>query len=462
MASLNSGSLGEWTPITPWPVTPVHAELLSSGKILAWSSDPTTSTYQAATLWDPSTDLFTLVPNVLVNVFCSGQTTLPDGRVLVTGGHDPGAGGEIRYGLRAVQIFDPTTETWGNGGTMRDGRWYPTNLTLSTGEVLIVSGLNSKGTSNNIPEVWTNGTVRSLTSAGLSMPLYPWMFVLPDGRVFNPGPNKQSRFLSTTGKGKWTLGPVSRIASRATGASVMYDLGKIMMAGGGNPPTATVDIIDMTGAKVWQPTANMPQPRKHLNLTVLPTGEVLATGGTFKSGANDYTGAVYVPVVWNPGTGLWRAWAPMAMRRTYHSVAVLLPDARVLVGGGTDANGGEVVWSHPDAEIFSPPYLFNPDDTPAIRPVITTAPTSVAYGEVFRVETPDAATIASVAWIRLGSVTHSFNQDNRFQRLSFVADSTGLSVSAPASAALGPAGYYMLFILNSSNVPSVAAIVKQS
>lgn len=456
---LNAGSLGEWTPIIPWPETPVHAQLLSDGKVLSWASDPNTATYQAASVWDPALDSYTLVANTVINMFCSGHTTLPDGRLLVTGGHDPGTG-TIRYGLRAIQTFDPVTETWAPAGTMASGRWYPTNTTLGNGSVLIVSGLNSTGTDNKYAEIWTNGTVRKLTPA-LSMPLYPWMYLMADGRVFNPGPNKQSRFLNTVGKGAWVKGPVSRITNRGAGASVMYDLGKIMMVGGANPPTATADIIDMNGTRVWKPTANMSRPRRQHTATVLPTGDVLVTGGTYKPGPNDPTGAVYTPELWNPTTGLWTALNPMAMRRTYHSIALLLPDGRILVGGGTDVSSGELSASHPDAEIFSPPYLFNPDDTPAIRPTITTTPGRVTHGEVFRVETADAATIAAVSWIRIGSVTHTFNQDNRFQRLAFSADSAGLTVNAPSAANLSPPGYYMLFILNSANVPSIAAIIRQ-
>jgi hypothetical protein len=147
--------------------------------------------------------------------------------------------------------------------------------------------------------------------------------------------------------------------------------------------------------------------------------------------------------------------ASNAVVRVKHSTALLLPDGRVLLAGG-----GEVVGAtdHRDAELFSPPYLFNPDGTPAARPQISSTRSTTYYGQSFTVSTPDAASIAKVAWVRLGSVTHAFDQNQRYVPLAFTRTSTGVVVTPPASRNVAPPGHYMLFLLNTAGVPSVAKI----
>jgi hypothetical protein len=149
----------------------------------------------------------------------------------------------------------------------------------------------------------------------------------------------------------------------------------------------------------------------------------------------------------------------MTHYRLYHSTTLLLPDARVLsVGSGQPAASG--LSDDYTAEIFSPPYLFNADGTPAARPTIASTPSAVGYGQSFTVQSAEAVSIAKVTWIRLGSVTHAFNQNQRMSYLPFGVTGTGtLTVTAPASANLAPPGHYMLFIIDGRGVPSVAKIV---
>jgi hypothetical protein len=87
-------------------------------------------------------------------------------------------------------------------------------------------------------------------------------------------------------------------------------------------------------------------------------------------------------------------------------------------------------------------------------------PSEVRYGAQFRIETPQAAAITHVSLIRLGAVTHAFDENQRFQRLAFTADATGLLVTAPTSGNRAPPGHYMVFILNGSDVPSIAKIIR--
>ena len=197
-------------------------------------------------------------------------------------------------------------------------------------------------------------------------------------------------------------------------------------------------------------------PRRHLNLTILADGKVLATGGTQGPGFDDSCShnAILAAELWDPdgnnGVGAWTTMAAMTNRRQYHSVAVLLIDGRVLVGGntGSDPTSPDCKSNNPvyQQEIFTPPYLFNSNGTPATRPNITYAPDTVSYGTQFQVGTPSAVSIEKVTMVRLSSVTHSVNMNQRFNKLTFSRVGFGLRVNAPANGNMAPPGHYMLFL----------------
>ena len=107
-----------------------------------------------------------------------------------------------------------------------------------------------------------------------------------------------------------------------------------------------------------------------------------------------------------------------------------------------------------NGEIYSPPYLFK-----GARPVITSVPAQVGYNQTITIQTPDASGISRVAFIKLGSVTHQFNMDQRYVPLTFTAGSGNLSVQTPVNGNLAPPGHYMLFIVDTNGVPSIAPIV---
>jgi len=236
----------------------------------------------------------------------------------------------------------------------------------------------------------------------------------------------------------------------------VYDDGKILIAGGGDPPTATAEIIDLNAlTPTWQWTGAMQYARRQMNATLLPDGKVLVTGGTSSPGFNDATNSVLEAEIWDPATGQWTAMASMQVPRLYHSTAVLLPDGRVLSAGGgrpSASSGGTDNWN---AEIYSPPYLFK-----GPRPTISSIPATLAYGQRFMIQTPDAADIADVTLIRLSSVTHSFNMNQRFTRLTFSRASGALNLTAPSNRNVVPPGHYLFFILNGNGVPSVATIIQ--
>jgi hypothetical protein len=137
---------------------------------------------------------------------------------------------------------------------------------------------------------------------------------------------------------------------------------------------------------------------------------------------------------------------------------LLLPDATVLLTGGNPRRGSY----EGHLEIYSPAYLFNIGGGFALRPTITGVPAAIGYGATFQVLTPVAADIASVVLVRPGAATHAFDMDQRLVGLSYAVGLGALNVTAPPNGNIAPPGYYMLFILNSAGVPSVARFVKLS
>jgi hypothetical protein len=455
----SSSVVGQWAPPVSWPLVAIHTSLLPNGKVLIWSRDKDSQGNDVlnktlARVWDPATGAFTSVTNSSTNLFCSGHSFLPDGRLLVTGGHHL----EDAIGERHTNIFDYRNNSWVRGPDMNAGRWYPTNCALGNGEVLIASGTDENKQLNKLPQVWqTAGSLRSLTGAAAqTLPLYPWLLLAPNGKVFNPGPDRATRFLSTAGNGSWTPGPTSNFGFRDYGSSVMYDDGKVLIVGGGTP-TNTAEVVNLSwNTPAWRSIQAMAFARRQMNATILADGKVLVTGGTTGGGFNNATGSVLAAEIWDPTTERWTTVASMQVRRIYHSTAILLPDGRVLSGGGGFPTGGGSDTNHLDVEIYSPPYLFN-----GARPTITTAPTIVQHGGTFTVSTPNPGDIAEVTFVKLSSVTHAFNENHRINYLSFTpASGTNLNVTAPGSSNLCPPGHYMMFLINRNGVPSIAKIIQ--
>jgi hypothetical protein len=469
---------GKWDPPVDWDIVPLHIHLLPTGKILSWGKLETNGKMGMPRLWDPASGPPTSARMVPVDtmLFCSGHAFMADGRLMVSGGHK-----SDDRGLDVTNIFDPTTESWVPGlPKMAKGRWYPTVTALSDGRMVTVVGRDTTGKVVLIPEIWENGNWVQLTGASLSLPYYPRDFLAPNGKLFYAGERVKARWLdvdavTTNGRGRWTtstglthLWPYNR----DYGSAVMYETGKILYVGGGGNlnwatadpratvPTATAETIDLNvSGPHWSNTDPMHFPRRHLNATVLPDGQVLVTGGTSAGGFNTLSGAVHAAEIWDPQTGHWTQLASNRIDRAYHSVSLLLPDGTILHGGSGDATAPDTHLAYPrqnNHEIFRPPYLFK-----GVRPTITgMSKSSVTYTEKFTVSTPYAAQITRVRLIRLGSVTHAFDANQRANTLAFSRGSGRITVTAPASSRRAPPGYYLLFVLNRNGVPSVGQMVQ--
>jgi hypothetical protein len=458
----NEHEVGSWGPLMNWPVVGIHEALLPNGKVLAYDSvgDAATETFQnhtftRATVWDPATGTQTPANvNTGYNVFCSGLAHLTDGNVFLAGGNKDSA----LNGIVKTHVFNYMNNSWSLGPDMAGERWYPSVTPLRNGEMLITSGRV------NLPEVRTTaGSLRPLSTAQLSLPLYPWIDVAPDGRAFYSGPDPTMRKLDTTGTGTWETFGQRDAVNRDYGSHALYDIGKILVAGG-NSSVNTARVIDINGSTpVSTGTGSMTNGRRQHNLTVLADGTVLATGGN-SSGAGlvDLANGVYVGELWNPATGTWKTLAAEQVTRQYHSTALLLPDGRVLSsGGGICGTCDSVGYLAKNAQVFTPPYLFKSDGSGQLapRPTVTTAPAGLAYGAGFQIDTPDAAAIRKVALVRLGAVTHSVNMEQRYVPLTYAAGSGSLTATAPANPNIAPPGVYMLFLVDANGVPSVGKMI---
>ena len=456
------GQVGQWGPVVDWPVVGIHVALMPNGKVLAWDSvgDGATEsfpnqTFTRATVYDPATGTQTPVNvDTGYNIFCAGFAHLFDGSLFIAGGNKD----QQLNGIVKTHLFNPVTNTWSLGPDMAAGRWYPSVTPLTNGEMLITEG------GPDMPEVRrTDGTLRALNTASLNLPLYPWMDVAPDGRVFYSGPDQTLRKLDPTGGGSWQSYGQRDAINRSYGSHAVFGIGKTLVAGGG-ASSSDARVIDTNGATPQvSATAPMAFGRRQHNLTLLADGSVLATGGN-STGASliDMNGGVFNAERWDPATGQWTTLAAQAVTRQYHSTALLLPDGRVLSsGGGICGTCDQVGYLAKNAELFTPPYLFKHDGSGELapRPEIATAPATVSHGASFPITSPNAASIAKVGLIRLGSQTHSVEMEARYLPLTFTTSGDTLTASVPANMNTAVPGYYMLFIVDSNGVPSVAKMV---
>ncbi|GKS70092.1 hypothetical protein W03_20960 [Nitrosomonas sp. PY1] len=446
-AQATSDTLGEWHLITPsLPYFPVHANLLPNGKVMIWPGDNGISGDDPRA-WDSVDNSLTSLAKPGYDLFCVGHVSLADGSLFLAGGHISNF-----VGLPNATKYNYLTDTWTVLPNMNAGRWYPTTTVLANGDVLTISGdIDTTIGVNTLPQVFevTTGTWRNLTGAQIQLDDYPRMFLVPNGKVFYAGSSPTTRYLNTSGTGLWSFVATRAGGYRDYGSAVMYAPGKILVMGGDQaPPKSSAEVIDLNqSSPSWRNVDPMQFPRRHVNATLLPDGKVLVTGGTSASGFNDPAGHVDAAELWDPITEQWTTLASSTgIPRIYHSTALLLPDGRIFSAGGNN---------HPEIEIYSPPYLFK-----GVRPTITSAPSGVAYGTSFSINTPDAASITKVTVLRIGSVTHAFNMGQVINELNFSVTTDGLNITAPSSPNIAPPGYYMLFILNGNGVPSIAKFIK--
>jgi hypothetical protein len=459
---------GRWTTLPhPMPINPIHCGILHNGKVLIVAgseNEPDNPDPPRAAVWDPQSGRIT-VQDLLWDVFCNGMAASPDGRFVIVGGteqYDP------FHGEPRATVFDPATEKFTQVESMAHGRWYATVTALGDGSLLAFSGIDEFGNTNNAVEIYGVSSGWSPEYfAPWSPPLYPRMHLLPSGRVFYSGETTSSHLFNPAAK-TWLLDIAHTVytGNRSYGSSVLLPLrpeasyrSRVLVMGGDNPATNTAEIIDLSvPAPAWRMVAPMSKARIQMNAVILPTGKVLALGGSANN--EDASTASRPAELFDPATETWAPAGVAKYARLYHSVALLMPDATVWVAGGNPIRGSY----EKHMEVYSPAYLFTNDGSgnviPAARPAITSLSTELGYRALFTIQTPDSATISTVVLVRPGSVSHAFDMEQRLVGLNFSESAPGtLTATAPPNGFLAPPGYYMLFVVNQAGVPSVASFV---
>ncbi len=469
----DAATKGVWRLLPDYiPVLAVHAALLHTSDVLFFSGSSNneqqaTGPFRSA-VWHVGSNTFTLPPTP-IDFFCAGQSFLLDGRLLVAGGTKEYDVGHPFFGLRDAFVFDPSTQAWGRINDMSGGRWYPTLLTFSDGRVLAMSGLGEHGeTPNPDLEVYMDPVGWTTLPAALSRawPLYAHLVLLQDGRVFYSGGQYGDTFgqlpcvIDFTTNLVRDIQGLTDIDMRNQAASVLLPPAqdqRVMITGGGMfeglgqphqpmPATDNVNIVDLLSAHpVYQVASSLHTGRMHHNAVLLPDHTVLVCGGSRMNESRDE--ATLAAEIYEPSTDTWSLAAIAQVPRLYHSVALLLPDGRVVTAGSNPERRDEEL----RLELYYPPYLFK-----GSRPVIAQAPTTAAYGGTIPIRTAQAASIRSISLIRPRATTHTCDTEQRLVTLEFQRANDLLTAKIPSEPNLAPRGWYMLFLLNLQGVPSVA------
>ncbi len=468
MAGANvTGAFGQ--PLT-WPLIPIHAIVLPDGRVLTYGTNQNGA--QGARLvyevWNPNDPVtpHMLLPNTLLtDFFCGAQSLLlGSGNALLAGG-DALVNGVRNFSNDRTTIFDFT-----NNGlvdvqpTMMFRRWYATLVPLPNGNKLILGGREDKGIATITPEVYDEATGWRTLFNATSDPA----FGLFENHWYYPRayqhPNDPSSVVYVTHNGDTYriqpggLGTITKLSPVAPKGdfrlpTAMYAPGKLLSVRKSQIAVA----IDINGPEpVITPVPKVNKPRFWSTMTVLADGKVLLSGGS--EVANQLSGVAYDTLIWDPATGTWTTGASATKPRLYHSIALLLPDATVLTGGG----GVPGPVKQLNAEIYYPPYLYDPSGQPAPRPLLLSAPAVVnpTLEAEFFATVASGNQISRVTLVHTGSVTHSTDVEQRYQELSFAQEGQTLRIASPKNANYTVAGYYMLFAFNPQGVPSEAKIIK--
>jgi galactose oxidase len=491
--TLDAAKKGKWSDIVRLPLIPVAAYVVpqypQADRVMFFSSWGVDA-FGGASGMTQFGDLNFVTGKVSArevtdthhDMFCPAISSLEDGRILVQGGSD----------AEAVSIYDPRTNQFTRGADMKVARGYQTSTILSNGKVFTIGGAYSGPRESKNGEIydpkteqWTylpNADVKPILTTDHEgiwrEDNHAWLFGWKDGSVFQAGPGVDQHWFGTKGTGSITKAATRDTDDAMCGIFVMYDAvkGSILSAGGAPDYTnsdATTRAHITTIGEPYKPSVvervpDMAFPRAFSNAVVLPDATVLVTGGQRKALVFTNTDGILVPELFNPKTKTWTQLAPYAVPRNYHSISILLPDSRVFIGGGGLCYVNKIRGStqkcdksvdHLDGEYFEPPFLFNADGSYAKRPVIsglTTQPVKAGGSLRFR-----ATDLASVALVRMGSVTHSVNSDQRRVPLSDVKRSgDDYVVALPKDSGILLPGFYYLFVMSATGTPSMGMTVQ--
>ncbi len=489
-------------------------------------------------LWDPNNPLAQTTPIQDVfatDSFCSSTKYVGDRLWIVGGNAHPEM--QATHGVRSTITFNETTNRSAATETrdLNYPRWYSSLVVLGDGRLMTFGGADAychnaykdvakkNSQISATPEVFEDDQWKTLDGAYSWEAFgrtdnewwYPRAYLAPDGKVFGVSGRRiwitDPKVLSNTvqkmqdnntlqtasGRGQTTMhGELPNHFAGASCTSVLYAPGKLAIIGGGQRgnediqvptdgggATGATNAMTLVDYNNGTPTARTGLPMQHARnwatAVALPTGEVAVLGGTRKW--NSYAPTEWVaPIeIWSPpadntGGGTWRTVGSIHKARLYHSAALLLPDARILIGGGglppaaswnpnaADGDQDRADKPYRDVSIYTPPYLYESKTQLAARPTLQHASGTIRHGSTFRANITLQGTVklATVSIISAPAVTHSHNNDQRYVTLPFIDNGDGtVDITIPNDKNTLPPGIYMIFAVDQLGVPSKALFV---
>ncbi len=456
---------GRWGPVEAWPMVGIHAALDRNGRVVTYGTNPdgTQTGRFIYDIWTPGPSAAaghnTLVNTTQTDLFCSLQLNLADsGDMILFGGDNWIDGRTNNRGNPDINVLDAVTGQLATLPSMNRARWYATGTTMPNGSIYIQGGLDGE----DRPERWTTDGGAELLDLDTSNIFwnYPRNFLVPDGRIFGIGNNGTMYFVSEQLDDLEVVGQLGPEYWGQSTTAVMFQPGRILYFGGSTPNALVIDVT--SGVPQVTRTATMSSNRHWVNGTILPDGRVLATGGSVKNSTEFFFdpigtyGSNLTAEIWDPATGQWTVGASAQMPRLYHSTAVLLADGRVLTAGG----GSPGPIDNANAEIYSPDYLVTQAGGPTPRLAINgLTATEVTAGQDLGIDVSNGAEVRRVTLVKTGSVTHSFNMDQRFVELGFRVAGDTVTATLPTNDAEITPGFYLLSVLDENDIPSESQII---
>lgn len=381
--------------------------------------------------------------------------------------------------------FDPVQEKYIKTGDLNEDRWYPSLPVMTNGEVLAVSGLDGAGTITETTEKYDATTKKWSWGPDQAFPTYPALFrtnnpnvLFYSGSSAGYGPQDKGREPGFWNVKEDSFQPVPGLRDAditETSASLILPPPKgsndgsqstrIMIAGGGGIgesalTTSRTDIIDLADSDPrYSPGPDLPEKLRYINMAVLPSDEVFASGGTknYRAKGNSYT---FKTSMINPTTNSVSPMAEEAVGRGYHSGSLLLPDGRVLTFGNdplyADKENSKAGIFDQRISIFTPPQL-----TKGKRPVLEgSASLQAKRGEQLSFKTGDTAEIKTARLIPPSSSTHVTNTEQRSIGAIVKGQNGMVTVDLPKDENVLTNGWYMLFFVNKDGTPSQAKMVQ--
>jgi hypothetical protein len=318
-----------------------QANSLPDGRVLFTGGRDWATSMQISSseIYDPATGVFTNAAPMQLGRTEHAAVTLKDGRVLVVGGVI--ATSPSLVGTKSAEIFDPATGLWTAAGEMIDARARTMARLLPDGRVIVMS---SDGMGSGIfnAEVYDPQT-GLFTKTGYLQEASGWhgLVVMADGRVMKVGGYKYNYSnrveIWNPATNQWTA-TGSLATPRQDSAPALLPDGKVLVAGGGNGMSLNSTEIYDPATGLFSAGSTMPISFDSTSPVVVPLPNGNIVFSVYDKKMLHYQSA----------TGQWNLTGPKRTAVRGDSVT-LLPGGDLLLAGGSalnDATRYAAVWDH--------------------------------------------------------------------------------------------------------------------